>query len=113
MARGRYKPAHDTLELCDRAATMLKACGFEFRNVSRRSEACYYGLPGRKELIRIATHARMKKQNGEATHVVARLTFRGGCLTGENQMRLSEEKFTHMVEMAIGRYHLACATPKD
>lgn len=106
---GKNKPEQDTLALCQRAATLLTGCGFELRNVSMKSESCYYGWAGKKELIRISAHGgKNKKRRDLRSNVVSRITFNGTNLSDVGVMRLSDEKFIQIVEAAIGRYVLAC-----
>lgn len=75
------KPSHDTLELADRMAAILKSVGFVLKYVSMKSEACYYAWPGRHEVVRIATHrfgknhGRVRDINGQV--VVAKITLCG------------------------------------
>lgn len=99
------KPVISTFEACARAADLVKSAGFELRHVSRRSEACYYGLPGRRALLRIAAHSKNDDWVG-LTNVVARVTFNGTCLNALGEMRLLPEKLENMVATAIGRYML-------
>lgn len=102
------KPVVSTLDLCDRAAKELRRIGFELRNASMKSEACYYALPGRKSLLRIAAHSKQKDQIG-MTNVVSKLTFcggAGGIDMHSGNMRLHPDKFEQMIALSIGRYLL-------
>lgn len=100
------KPLISTLEACDVAATLLKRAGFELRNPSRTTEACYYALPGRDKLLRVAAHSTRRSPAGFANRVVARLTFAGTHVAPGDFMRLHPDKLEQMVEAAIGRYML-------
>lgn len=104
------KEAHSTLALCDRAAALLRSVGFELRNCSMKSEACYYALPGCKALLRVATHRFRGPRSIKKTDVVAKLTFNdGGPGVIPGHMRLAETKFRQLVEGAIGRYMIEAA----
>lgn len=111
MAMKQPKTSHNTLALCDRAAAMLRDAGFELRYVSMKTEACYYGLPGRTSLLRVATHGYGGGGNkrGPTTPVAAKLTFNGCQGDQPGHMRLAEQKFETMVASAIGCYMLATA----
>jgi hypothetical protein len=61
-------------EACQHAAELLKAAGFEFRYASMKSEACYYGLPGVPDLIRIAAHKHDRGIAGMGK-IIARITY--------------------------------------
>lgn len=102
------KPIVSTLALCDSAAKELRRAGFELRNASTKSEACYYGLPGREALLRIAAHSKQKGKLG-MNKVVSTLTFcggAGGVTVASGEMKLHPDKFEQMVAQAIGRYML-------
>jgi hypothetical protein len=107
------KPQHDTLELCTRAGTMLKAAGFELRFVSSQSEACYFAWPGKSALIRVASHSqRGKSPLGLVGNVIDRsLTFTPEKFAKPGHMRLSDEAFVTKVALAIGCYLIRMNDP--
>jgi hypothetical protein len=90
------------LELCDNASSLLRAAGFQLFHTSLKSEACYYELPGRPGLMRVATH-----KSKRATHrlsgrpVCARITF------SPNMRPRSADGFRRMVALAVGQFMLA------
>jgi len=100
------KPSYSTLELCDKAATMVKDAGFVLFEASRGSEVCYYRWPDRPQLLRISCHSRKKMPIGIRNDVVAKITFSGNCGDTPGRMRLANGKFEGMVAQAIGRYFL-------
>jgi hypothetical protein len=102
----------NVLEAVSRAGEILKAAGFELQKVSMKSEACYYGLPGRHGSLRVSTHRNRRGTIGNDT-TIATLTFHGNGIVGEpGFMICSEEKFQHMLVVAIGQYWLRSAQPK-
>ena len=104
------KPVFNVFVLCDEAAALLRQAGFEHRYTSRRSEAVYFGLPGRKALLRVARHGGNSGRQPIAGRtdepVVARVTFRGSYVDGPDEMRISAEKVEQMIAQAIGQYML-------
>ena len=96
-----YKPTQNVDALCAAAAEMLKKAGFELRHTSRRSEACYYALPGRDDLIRVAAH----KWGGVSglSRVSAKITFSQGD-SRPGHMKMHPDKVRNMVAQAIGFY---------
>lgn len=108
----RHRPQNrcNTLELCARAAEMLKAVGFERVTTSMRSEACYYRLPSRHGVLRIAAHGSSSGMIG-LDHIVSRLTFKGSSFDAPGTMVLSEDKFQTMVAIALGQYMLRSCAP--
>lgn len=95
-------PTHEVIEQC---AVLLKSAGFELRNASMRSEACYYGLPGREMLLRIAVHGREKPHMG-LTKVVSKITISGRHCDPLEHITINPEKIHGIVASAIGRYML-------
>ena len=98
---GDVKAGEAALAHCDAAAEHLRRAGFRLVHASMRSEACYYGLPGRDGLLRVAAH---RFSGGErqrtADPVHACLTFQA------NGLPQSEEKLETMVALAVGRFVL-------
>lgn len=92
------------LEACMHAAEIVKAAGFELRYTSRQSEACYYALPGRHALLRIATHGQKCPPIGLAGDVVAKITFNANGCDEIGKVDVFKEHLDHKIEMAIGRY---------
>jgi hypothetical protein len=89
------------LEACTYAADLLKRVGFEHRYTSMQSEACYYGLPGRREVVRIAGHRYGGAEYGLAPVVT--------CLTITASKEWSEVQICNLTASAIGSYLLRCA----
>lgn len=97
-------PTHEVIERC---VALLKSAGFELRSASMRSEACYYGLPGRDELIRVAIHSKKKPHPG-LIKVVTKITINGRHCDPTGEITINPEKIHGIVAGAIGRYMLAC-----
>ena len=102
------KPTVYTDDLAHEAARLLRLAGFVLHCASRKTEACYYKWPGRKALIRVATHGKSKRAQ-ISSDVVAALTFKGRHCDDPNTMRLHSQKFELMVWQAIGRYMIKAA----
>ncbi len=102
------KPTQDTLDLCERATTMLRAAGFVLSCVSQKTEACYYRWPDRHHLIRIAAH-RYRGPVAGLGQVVSKITFNGTHHDPPGLMKISDEKVGTIVEQAIGQYFLRSA----
>lgn len=105
MGYRTHKPDQRTDDLCHRAADMLKRAGFEFHCASMKTEACYYCWPGKKSLLRVAAHSKKERPPG-LSHVAAKVTFNGTCLSEPGFMRVADHKVETMVALAIGRYFL-------
>lgn len=93
----------DCIELCNAAQELVKRCGFELRYASSRSEACYYGWPGHRGVIRVAAHKHRGPWIG-LPPVVTTLTFRSD--NGHGQCKITPQKFYNEVARAIGMYFL-------
>ncbi len=93
---------HEVVEKC---VALLKSAGFELRNASMRSEACYYALPGRETLLRVAVHSRDKPHAG-LTKVVSKITINGRHCDPSEHITMNPEKIHGIVAAAIGRYML-------
>lgn len=94
------------LESCTHAAGLLKRAGFDLHYTSMKSEACYYRLPDRAELVRIAAH-RHDRGTAGLGKIVARVTFPdelGGTRSGSPDY--SEAHVQNMTASAIGWYML-------
>ena len=108
MARAAQRHIFDTLDLCDRAAVLLKDAGFVHYQTSMKTEACYYRWPDRPHLLRLASHSGGKTRNGLGP-VAAKLTFTGNVHSRPGTMRLAHEKFEQMVALAVGQYFIKSA----
>jgi hypothetical protein len=105
------------LEAIEYAVGLLKVAGFEHRYTSMKSEACYYGLPGRDEVIRVAAHAHGHGDRATMP-IICRLTF---CYRSHYEagaglpLHKSWEKVEEMVARTVGYYVLRVmgALPKD
>lgn len=101
------RKTYKTLDLCSWVAVLLKGAGFEFRNSSRKTEACYYGWPGNENLLRVGAHGiRRGERNEKLGNVVATVTFNGNCHDAPGTIRISLRKAETMVASAIGFYFL-------
>lgn len=104
----KKKSVHNTLELCNRAAEIIKGIGFQLRHTSLKTEACYYALPERgNDVLRIAAHSNPgpRDYHNNLT-VVAKLTFTGNCHDRPGEIRLAGRKFEDMLARAVGAYML-------
>ena len=106
------------LEACTYAGDLLKLVGFELRYVSMKSEACYYGWPGRHGLIRVAAH-RHWKQDSPTAHlgpVIAKITLRTGYLKALETFHSRAYLMTAIrqkIAQTIGRYLIETAVPVE
>lgn len=97
-------------EAMDCASKLLKSAGFELRTVSMQSEACYYGLPDRAALLRVAAHRgeRRARRQQVITHgpVVASINFgsRTGSIPGT--VKFNEVSVENSLCLAVGKYVL-------
>ena len=99
-------------EAADEAIAILKRAGFEFVNVSMRSEAVYYRFPGRHGVIRVATHSGGKAVPG-LDRTLAKLTFLPHKLRKEpDTLVITENSLHSLVCAAIGRYMVHSNEPK-
>ena len=98
------------LEACAIAGEMLRAAGFERRHTSMKSEATYYGLPDRDEVIRVAAHRSRRHERTEAP-CVATITFNAKNFQNEvtGIVLISRAFVIRTVAAAIGNYMLRCA----
>lgn len=110
MPKRKSKGVMPVFEAHGRAIEALKSIGFQLRAVSQKSEACYFALPGRSAVLRVATH-RYKKSAIGLGPVVATLTFtdRGQRMPGH--IRLSEVAFENRLYLAVGQYLFRCQNP--
>lgn len=98
-------------ELCQRTGDMLKAIGFEQVYISRKTEACYYKLPGRFGLLRVSAHRNKHPPIG-LDPIASKITFRGNCHSGANLLVTSENGFMTQVYIGIGQYMMRSAEQK-
>lgn len=84
-------------EACDLAAAYLKQIGFEHRYTSRKSEACYYGMPGKESVLRVAAH-RYGGQEWGMMPVIECLTF--------TARQYAEIQVAERTAAAVGHYFL-------
>lgn len=103
--RGSDKYLRPSLELCTEAGEMLKRAGFILHHVSRGTEACYYRLPDRGALLRVAAHSNKQPLIGHPP-VAARVTFNGTHVTAPAYIKIADQKVEAMVALAIGQYML-------
>lgn len=103
----RDKELISTTDVFEQASSLLKLAGFELRNVSMRTEACYFALPCRTELLRVALHKRKRPFPG-LTSVVAKLTLTGRGCEPAGFIWMRQDKIETLVANAIGRYMLRC-----
>lgn len=89
------------LEACAYAAGLLKRVGFEHVYTSLKSEACYYAIPGRADVLRVAGHRYGGQEFGLASVVC--------CLTITSSKNWGEVQIAEMTARAIGYYYLRCA----
>ncbi len=106
----KYPTNFCTLDLCNRAAEMLKRVGFVHYQTSMKTPAAYYRWPDRQALIRVAEHNR-KTSGSNRNNIVAKITFRGTHVDPAGMMNISDEKVENVVALAIGRYFLKSAKP--
>lgn len=87
---------------CEYAAERLKAAGFVHHHTSMKSEACYYRYPGKKCLIRIATHGSRAPRTlpTDSLPTVARITF------GKTYNPKSWDAVDAQIYRAVGRYFM-------
>jgi hypothetical protein len=93
-------------ELQDRTAAMLRGCGFDLVNVSRKSTACYYRFPGRFGLLRVAIHKKHEKNDplsGEP--VLISINCQGFMPSPTDwKFEITEAKIESDVARAVGLY---------
>ena len=92
------------LEACTLAAALLNTAGFVFHYASMRSEACYYRLPDRSELVRVAAHRHDRGVAGLGK-IIAVITFPADGGHGK-PVTFSEVHVRNIVANAIGWYML-------
>lgn len=108
MSEHTKRKERNTLELCAEAAEIIKKIGFEFRTVSRENTTCYYGWPGREELLRISDHGSKYVMMGLKDKIAARITFSSdGHKPGFSN--ISDYAFEHRIAEAIGWYFMRTA----
>jgi hypothetical protein len=84
------------------AVERLKNAGFVHHYTSMKSEACYYRLPDRNCLIRIAMHSSRppKRMHSGSLPTVARITF------SEGYSAKSWDTVDGQIFKAVGRYFM-------
>lgn len=102
----KNKPPADHAAI-SRASAYARLAGLQFRECSMDSEACYYGLPGHDEQLRIAGHGRKTGYPGSPP-VVAKLTL----VLQNNGKPMTEEKLIDDICRAIGRYYVEVGVRK-
>jgi hypothetical protein len=98
----------DSAEACRRAGEIVLGAGFTLRHSSLKSEACYYGLPGRRGLLRIAAHAgRGEIIDGQP--IIAKLTFTYASPRDAQRqsLLLTKDQLEAQTASAIGRFMIA------
>lgn len=111
---GTWKPRQCTLELCQRAAQMLRDAGFEHAYTSMKTEAVYYRLPGYYGLLRVAAHSKDKTNQIHGFEpIAARVTFNGGGTQPPGTLLISDEKVETVVAQAIGFYMMRARPPRE
>ncbi len=99
----------DCLDVMNAALARLKAIGFTVAYVSQRSEACYLAYPGRRGLLRVATHKGGPSLNSLGEPVVFRLTLTPDARE-PGMRRVKNGDMTHHLEGAliksVGTYFL-------
>jgi hypothetical protein len=95
-------------DACRRAGEIAVAAGFRLRHRSLKSEACYYGFPGRDGLLRVAAHAG-KGDLVEGQRVIARLTFvyESAKAAEKQSLLLTRDQLEAQTAAAIGRFMIA------
>lgn len=101
------EPVH-ILEILEQCADLIKVAGFELQHVSRHSEARYFNWPGRRPVLRLATHRRKKPPEG-LPPIVARLTIGSRHCDPYEHVTIDRDKIPGMVASVIGRYMLVSA----
>jgi hypothetical protein len=98
------------LEACALAGELLKGAGFERRYTSMKSEACYYALPGRSDVIRVAAHRVSRSERWQAPIAVT-LTFNRANFEQKKTglFEISKAKMLERLAIAIGHYMLRTA----
>src|SRR5271165_498281 len=98
----------DSGEACKRAGEILLVAGFQLRHRSLKSEACYYGWPGRNGLLRVAAHAG-KAEVIDGQLIVAKLTFTYASPKAAlaKSLLLTKDQIEAQTAAAIGRFLIA------
>jgi hypothetical protein len=101
----------DSAEACRRAGEIVMAAGFQLRHRSLKSEACYYGFPGRQGLLRIAAHAG-KAEIIDGQLIIAKLTFTYASPKAAQQqsLLLTRDQLEAQTASAIGRFIIASSS---
>jgi len=90
----------DHLHLAQYASEVLKAAGFILAATSLKSEACYYKLPNKPALLRVAAHRTSRTENRLMSEpVIANITF-------APKNKYCMEAVRHIINYAVGKYFL-------
>lgn len=96
------------LEVLEACAGMIRAAGFHLEHVSSVSEARYFVWPGRRPMLRLATHSRKRPPQG-LPPIVSKLTIGNRHDDPYDHVTIDPQKIPGMVAAAIGRYMMASA----
>lgn len=98
----------DSADACRHAGEIAQRAGFQLRHRSLKSEACYFGLPGRRGLLRIAAHAG-KGEIIDGQPIIAKLTFVYASPREAQRQSLlvTMDQLEAQTASAIGRYMIA------
>lgn len=94
-------------EACTLAGEMLRCAGFEHRYTSMKSEATYYGWPGRSAVIRVACH-RASRSELNGVPILATITFnaRNFKTDAAGVVLVPRSYAIRLIEQAVGKYML-------
>jgi hypothetical protein len=98
------------VKACAIAGEMVRAIGFERRYTSLKSEATYYGWPGKEPVIRIGAHKASRATRGQAP-VIATITFSDRNIRADKAgvRQIPRDKIIRTVAIGIGIYFLRTA----
>ncbi len=96
------------LEACAIAGKMLVQCGFEHRYTSMKSEASYYGWPGKAPVIRVACH-KAHRHELHGVPVIATITFNTKNFKQQKTgiVQIPKNHVVRTVAEGIGKYFLS------
>jgi hypothetical protein len=98
----------DIVDASERACLLVERAGFVLLHRSKKSEARYYGLPGRDGLLRVAAHA-SKVAMIDNIKILSRLTFLYANPREQSRqcLSLTMDMLEAQTAAAIGRYMIA------
>jgi len=98
----------DSEVACRRSGEILLQAGFVLRHASLKSEARYYGWPGRNGLLRVAAHAG-KAEVIDGQLIIAKLTFvyPSPKAAEKKDLLLTKDQLEAQTAAAIGRFFIA------